>query len=109
MKILTGVHREAYESLVAQNARMIAQLEALENEIRKAFDREKAWEERWRHANARAERAIDAQLSVRGFPTVTPREGMPTMPDELSEDPEQVEAMEKRLLAGDASVFQERL
>jgi len=109
MRFLTGKHREAYESLVEQNGRLLATMQENERLLKMLEERITELTALWTHANARAERAIDAQLSVRGFPTVTPRDGMPAMPDELAEDPEQVDALEKRLLAGDASVWRERL
>ena len=107
MRILTGVHREAYENLIAQNAQLLSRVKWLEQELERGLEREKHWEGLWERANKRAEQAIDAQLAVRGFPPVTPREGMPDLPDALEEDPEKVADLEARLLRGDATVFTE--
>ena len=68
----------------------------------------KKLEEQLAQERERANRAVDAQLAVRGFPTVTPRQGMPDLPDVLEEDPEQVAAVEARMAKGDATVFMER-
>jgi hypothetical protein len=57
---------------------------------------------------ARANRAVDAQLAVRGFPTVTPPTSIPDFPDVLDEDPEAVAKVEARMSQGDATVFAER-
>jgi len=56
----------------------------------------------------RANRAVDAQLAVRGFPTVTPPTSIPDFPDVLEEDPEAVAKVEARMQQGDATVFAER-
>ncbi len=108
MRILTGRDRAAYESLVEQNGRFLAHVERLEGALTAALEREQQWEGRWAQAMDRANRAVDAQLAVRGFPTVTPREGMPDIPDVLEEDPDKVAAVEARMSKGDATVFAER-
>jgi uncharacterized protein YdcH (DUF465 family) len=99
MKILSTA---SYTDLRAEQAQLrarVAWFERLVERLQSQVD----------HERARAERAIDAQLSVRGFPMVTPQEdrGIPDVPDELAEDPEKVDAMVKRIQEGDMRVFTE--
>ena len=109
MRFLTGKHRVEYEHMIAENARLSALAEAWEMRWEHAISLSEKWSALWEKANARAERAIDAQLSVRGFPPVTPPDdSMPEFPDALTEDPEKVAALEKRMASGDATVFTER-
>ena len=104
MRILTGKDRDAYQALVekaavAEHLRLhVKLLENIAQELRQQCEAERA----------RANRAVDAQLAVRGFPMVTPPDrGMPDIPDALAEDPEQVAALEDRILRGDPTVLQE--
>jgi hypothetical protein len=98
MKLLSAAQ---YANLLVEQAQLRARIdwyEGLVTRLQAQAD----------HERARAERAIDAQLAVRGFPMVTPREeGIPDVPDELAEDPEKVDAMVKRIQEGDMSVFTE--
>jgi hypothetical protein len=101
MRILTGADREYYENLIRMNAQAVTRMalyEELIRDLREDVNRERE----------RANRAVDAQLAVRGFPTVTPPTSIPDFPDVLEEDPEAVAKVEARMQQGDATVFAER-
>lgn len=101
MRLLTNAK---YDDLIAQ----ATVTEYVRRRMDTLLDEIDALKKQVEKERARADRAVDAQLAVRGFPTVTPRQGMPDIPDVLEEDPEQVAAVEARMQRGDATVFAER-
>ena len=101
MRLLSNAQ---YDALVKSSA----QADLLALHMKRLMEEMKQLAQQVDKERLRAERAIDAQLAVRGFPPVTPRDGMPDFPDVLEEDPERVAQVEARMQRGDASVFAER-
>lgn len=102
MRILTNARYESLVTTQAWSEHLTLHMEHLTAQVKKL-------EQQVADERARANRAVDAQLSVRGFPMVTPpREGMADLPDVLEEDPEKVAKIEARMARGDATVFAER-
>ena len=108
MRILTGKDRAEYEGMIRRLSEYAVDVARLDVHVQLLTHETKYFKERCDNERARADRAVDSLLEVRGFAPITHSAMPPSLPDFLAEDPEAVADIEDRMKAGDASVFAER-